>query len=44
MEDWINVRKSVKKPDPKNLLKVKPHDFGKGSERLSTTLDEVLYG
>lgn len=44
MEQWLDGRGAKKKPDPRILLKVKPIDFGKGSENLSTTLDEVLYG
>lgn len=43
MELWIEEGDDSKKPDPKNFLKVKPFDFGKGTENLSTTLDEVLY-
>jgi hypothetical protein len=44
MEQWLEAKESRKKPDPRNLLKAKPVDFGKGSENLSTTLDEILYG
>ena len=30
--------------NPKNLLKVKPFDWGKGTERTSKEIDEILYG
>ncbi|MBS3081741.1 hypothetical protein J4416_02255 [Candidatus Pacearchaeota archaeon] len=33
--EWRNLR---------NLLKLKPFDFGCGSEGLSEEIDEVLYG
>ena len=41
---WIENCDREKKPDPKNLLKIKPFDFGKGTEKLSTSVDEILYG
>lgn len=44
MELWVEDGGSEKKPNPKNFLKVKPFDFGKGTENLSTSLDQVLYG
>ncbi len=37
----IEGKKEVK--DPRKLLKAKPIRLGKGNEKLSTTLDEVLY-
>lgn len=40
---WIENCGAEKKPDPKNLLKIKPFDFGKGTEKLSTRIDEILY-
>jgi predicted CopG family antitoxin len=35
---------TLRKKDPRKLLKIKPIDFGPGSENLSTEIDEVLYG
>ena len=37
-------QKGERKKDPMLLLKIKPTDWGKGSENSSTEIDEVLYG
>jgi hypothetical protein len=37
-------RKGEHKKDPMLLLKIKPTNWGKGSENSSTEIDEVLYG
>ena len=41
---WIEIEEKREVKDPKKLLKTKPIYLGKGNEKLSTTLDEVLYG
>jgi hypothetical protein len=37
-------QKSERKKNLMLLLKIKPTDWGKGSENSSTEIDEVLYG
>lgn len=45
MQGWIiENNKKVKKKDIRNLLKIKPFDFGSNSEKLSEEIDDVLYG
>lgn len=44
MKDWLKKEKENKKIDPKNLLKMKPFDWGKGTEKTSKEIDEILYG
>jgi len=41
MKKWLAEEK--KKKDPRNLLKVKPFNFGPGNEKLSEEIDKVLY-
>lgn len=41
---WMEIEGNKEEKDPRKLLKSKPVDLGPGSENLSTTLDEVLYG
>jgi len=43
MKKWVEEEKR-KKPNPKYLLKVKPFDWGKGTEKTSMEIDEILYG
>jgi hypothetical protein len=43
MKRWIEERKK-RRVNPKYLLEVKPFDWGKGSERTSVEIDEILYG
>ena len=43
IEYWLNAKTSRKRPNPKNFLKIKPVDFGEGSENLSLNIDEMLY-
>lgn len=47
MQKWLEDKKQKDKEKlkgVKELLKVKPFDFGLGNERLSTQIDEILYG
>ncbi|MEK6811240.1 MAG: hypothetical protein AABX96_01895 [Nanoarchaeota archaeon] len=45
MQGWIiENNKKMKKKDVRNLLKIKPFDFGPNSEKLSEEIDDVLYG
>ena len=37
-------QKGENRKDPTLLLKIKPADWGRGSENSSTEIDEVLYG
>lgn len=43
MKDWLKKEKK-KEISPENLLKVKPFDWGRGTERTSKEVDEVIYG
>jgi len=43
MQKWLE-QKRKNKPDPKNFLNMNPIDFGPGNERLSSDIDEILYG
>ena len=42
MKFWLK-RKTQVKPK-KNLLELKPFDWGKGTERSSIEVDQILYG
>ena len=44
MKELIERKKREISPNPKNILKLKPVRFGKGNERLSEEIDEILYG
>jgi hypothetical protein len=40
---WMR-EKGGEKTDPKYLLKIKPFDWGKGTEKTSKEIDKILYG
>lgn len=40
---WLN-RTNSKEKDPKNLLKLRPFDWGFGTEKTSKEIDKILYG
>ncbi len=42
--EHLLAQKGERKKDPMLLLKIKPTNWGKGSENSSTEIDEVLYG
>lgn len=44
MREWLKKEREKRKIDPKNLLKIKPFDWGKGTEKTSKEIDEILYG
>ena len=44
MREWIRKEKKRKMINPRNMLKMKPFDWGKGTERTSKEIDEILYG
>lgn len=46
MENYLEKRKLKKsnKQNIKELLKIKPFDWGKGTEKTSKEIDEILYG
>lgn len=44
MKEWLKKEKIRKKSNPKNLLKIKPFDWGRGTERTSKDIDGILYG
>ncbi len=44
MKDWIRKEKKKTLTYPRNLLKVRPFDWGKGTEKTSKEVDEILYG
>ncbi|MEM5802849.1 MAG: hypothetical protein QW818_03045 [Candidatus Aenigmatarchaeota archaeon] len=43
MKEWIKKRKK-ETINHRNLLKIKPFDWGKGTEKTSKEIDEILYG
>lgn len=43
MEKWLK-EKDKTDLDPKQLLRIKPFDWGAGTERTSKEIDEILYG
>jgi len=43
MVNWLKERKT-KSVKPKILLKVRPFDWGPGTEQTSKKIDEILYG
>ena len=45
MREWIKKEKRIKKTtNPRNLFRIKPFDWGKGTEKTSKEIDEILYG
>ena len=45
MKHWVHEEKTKKmKPDPRNLLKIKPIRVGGKKVRWSEEIDEILYG
>ncbi|MGB9716950.1 MAG: hypothetical protein ACPL4E_00710 [Thermoproteota archaeon] len=44
MKEWLKKEEEREKVNPRNLLKIKPFDWGPGSERTSEEIDEILYG
>ncbi|MGC8831969.1 MAG: hypothetical protein ACP5PQ_05265 [Thermoproteota archaeon] len=44
MREWLEKEEEREKVNPRNLLKVKPFDWGLGTERTSKEIDEILYG
>ena len=44
MKNLLEEEREKKRPDPKNLLKIKPIKVGKKKVRWSEEIDEVLYG
>jgi len=44
MREWIKKERKRKEIDPKNLLRMKPFDWGRGTEKTSKEIDEILYG
>ncbi len=44
MKEWLEKEEKREKINPKNLLKLKPFDWGPGTERTSEEIDEILYG
>ncbi len=43
MRFWLSKKGKEKRPE-KSLLELKPIDWGKGTERSSVEIDEILYG
>ena len=43
MIKWLEEEKKERN-NPRNLLKLKPFDWGKGTEKTSKEVDEILYG
>lgn len=43
MKEWVK-KEERERADPRNLLKIKPFDWGKGTEKVSKEVDEILYG
>lgn len=43
MKEWLKKEEEEEKVNPKNLLKIKPFDWGPGTEKTSEEIDEILY-
>ena len=43
MKRWLR-EKGKTKVNPRMLLKIKPFDWGPGTEKTSEEIDEILYG
>ncbi|MEM3085387.1 MAG: hypothetical protein QXU32_13280 [Nitrososphaerales archaeon] len=43
MKRWLREKEKTT-VDPKILLRAKPFDWGKGTERTSKEIDKILYG
>jgi len=43
MKEWLEKEEKREKVNPSNLLKIKPFDWGPGTERTSEEIDEILY-
>jgi hypothetical protein len=44
IKEWLEKEEKREKVNSKNLLKIKPFDWGLGTERNSREIDEILYG
>lgn len=43
MKDWMKQKERSEKIDSASLLKAKPFDWGKGTEKTSKEIDDILY-
>ena len=43
MKEWIRQKESSKKIDSSSLFRIKPFDWGKGKEKTSSEIDEIIY-
>ncbi len=41
---FVSGKKRKKKGKAKSLLKLKPFDWGEGTEKSSVEIDEIIYG
>lgn len=44
MEKFLEEKEMEKKPNPKNLLKIKPIKIGSKKVKWSEEIDDILYG
>ena len=44
MKRFLEEKDIEKRPNPKDLLRVKPFKWGEGTEKTSEEVDEILYG
>ena len=44
MREWIKKERKKETINPKNLLRIKPFDWGKGTEKTSKEIDKIIYG
>jgi len=43
MKEWIRLKEISKKIDSSSLFKIKPFDWGRGTEKTSSEIDEIIY-
>ncbi|MHB8603158.1 MAG: hypothetical protein ACYC6W_11465 [Nitrosotalea sp.] len=43
MKDWMKHKEQSEKMDSTQLLRAKPFDWGKGTEKTSMEIDDILY-
>lgn len=43
MKDWIKQKERSEKIDSGSLIRVKPFDWGKGTEKTSKEIDDIIY-
>ena len=43
MKDWIRQKERSERIDSRSFFRVKPFDWGRGTEKTSKEIDDILY-